>query len=60
MGVSFVAPIKKQLERFGQIIIQNRAKAVATQVELFLGFNSLKKHLCRPPRPIHILRTQHH
>lgn len=31
---------KKQLERFGQIIIQNRAKAVATQVELFLGFNS--------------------
>jgi two-component system cell cycle sensor histidine kinase/response regulator CckA len=30
---------KKQLESFGQVIIQNRAKDVATQVELFLGFN---------------------
>jgi PAS domain S-box-containing protein len=30
---------KKQLEDIGQVIIQNRAKDVATQVELFLGFN---------------------
>ncbi len=30
---------KKQLEDIGQDIIQNRAKDIATQVELFLGFN---------------------
>ncbi len=30
---------KKQLEEIGQAIIQNRAKDVAAQVELFLGFN---------------------
>jgi PAS domain S-box-containing protein len=30
---------KKQLEKLGQVIIQNKAKDVATQVKLFLDFN---------------------